>query len=56
MAIQTFPPASEVVYIIKTNTGDPAAPTGGEVVICSNTVDNNLKVYADGSWRTIVTW
>lgn len=54
--MDSFPPGSEVTYIIKTTTGDPPAPTNGVVVICVNTVDNNTKIYADGAWRTISTW
>ena len=41
---------------VKTTTGDPAAPTGNEPTFVINTVDNNLKIYADGSWRILVTW
>lgn len=37
----------------KTTTGDP---TGYEGRMYWNTVDNAFKIYADGGWRTIVTW
>lgn len=38
---------------IKATTGDP---TGEEGLITINTNDNAIKIYADGAWRTIVTW
>ena len=38
---------------IRTSTGDPT-PTEGLIVI--NTVDNNVKLYADGGWRTLASW
>lgn len=37
----------------KTDTGDP---TGYEGRMYWNTVDNVFKIYADGAWRTIVSW
>lgn len=37
----------------KTDTGDP---TGAEGMLYYNTFDNAFKIYADGAWRTIVTW
>ncbi len=37
----------------KTDTGDP---TGAEGRIYINTFDNVIKMYADGAWRTLVTW
>jgi hypothetical protein len=36
----------------KTTTGDP---TGHEGRIVINTVDNTVKIYADGGWRTIAS-
>lgn len=37
----------------KTTTGDP---TGVEGKIYWNTVDNVIKMYADGNWRTLSSW
>lgn len=37
----------------KTSTGDP---TGVEGKIYWNTVDNVIKMYADGAWRTLASW
>ena len=37
----------------KTTTGDPS---GVEGKIYWNTVDNVIKMYADGAWRTLVSW
>ena len=37
----------------KTTTGDP---TGVEGKIYWNTVDNVIKMYADGAWRTLASW
>lgn len=51
--MQSFPPGSDVNYIVKTTTGDPAAPAGGEVAICANTADKTIKIYAGGAWRTL---
>lgn len=39
---------------VKTTTGAPANVENGLVEI--NTVDNYMRVYADGAWRTIVSW
>jgi hypothetical protein len=39
---------------IKTNSGDRSTNVFGEIVI--NTVDNNIKMYADGGWRTLASW
>jgi hypothetical protein len=41
------------VYL-KTSTGDPAAFFEGMLVI--NTVDNTLKMYADGGFRQLASW
>ena len=41
-------------FVYKTTTGDYAVPHEG--LGCINTVDNNIKIYADGAWRTLVTW
>ena len=38
----------------KTDTGDPANAYEG--LMCLNTQDNNIKMYADGGWRTLATW
>jgi len=37
----------------KTTTGDPP---GVEGLLYWNTVDNVIKLYADGGWRTLVAW
>lgn len=37
----------------KTDTGDPGTPAEGMIVI--NTFDNNVKMYADGGWRTLAS-
>jgi len=37
----------------KTTTGDP---TGAEGLLYWNTVDNVLKMYCDGAWRTLDSW
>jgi len=39
---------------LKNSTGDPAAFFEGMLVI--NTVDNNLKIYADGGFRQLASW
>jgi len=39
--------------ITKTDTGDP---TGAEGILSINTFDNNVKIFADGAWRTLATW
>ena len=39
---------------IKTDTGDPSSPREGQLTI--NTADNAIKIYADGAWRTLVSW
>ncbi len=38
---------------IKATTGDPTASEG---MLTINTNDNVIKIYADGSWRTLVSW
>jgi len=38
----------------KIDTGDPASGIEGE--ICINTFDDNVKIYADTAWRTLITW
>lgn len=38
----------------KETTGDPAGPTEG--LICINTFDKTVKVYADGDWRLLAQW
>ena len=42
--------------ITKTDTGDPAAGISYEGLMCINTFDNNVKIYADGAWRSLATW
>lgn len=39
---------------LKTSAGDPAGFFEGMLVI--NTVDNNLKIYADGGFRQLASW
>ena len=39
--------------ITKTTTGDPTENYEG--LICINTLDNTVKIYADGGWRTIAS-
>jgi len=46
--------AAYVPFTIKTTTGNPATPSVPMLVI--NTFDNTVKLYADGGWRTLVTW
>jgi hypothetical protein len=47
--------AREIIptVITKIDTGDP---TGAEGVLCINTYDNNVKIYAEGSWRQLASW
>jgi hypothetical protein len=40
--------------LLKTTTGDPSYSFEG--LVCINTVDNNVKIYADGNWRQLVSW
>jgi hypothetical protein len=40
--------------IVKSDAGDFTSGKEGQQVI--NTVDNTLKIFADGAWRTITTW
>jgi len=46
---------SQVVVgaLIKTDTGDPAQVHEG--IMCINTFDNTVRIYADGAWRTIAS-
>ena len=44
----------DATVVIKTDTGDPTGVT--EPIICINTFDNNIKMYADGGWRTLASW
>lgn len=41
-------------FDIKDTTGNPTASGNYHFVI--NTFDNTFKVYADGGWRTLVSW
>ncbi len=43
-----------LTVIVKTGTGDPSVVGNGILVI--NEFDNNIKLYADGAWRTLVSW
>lgn len=40
--------------VINEETGDLANPVEGIMVV--NTVDKNIKIYADSGWRQIATW
>ncbi len=40
--------------LIKGTTGDPSQVHEG--LMCINTVDNTLKMYADGGWRQLASW
>ena len=40
--------------LTKTDTGDPTQSIDG--MLCINTIDGNLKIYADAAWRTLATW
>ena len=40
--------------LLKETTGNPATAFEGMMVI--NTIDNNLKMWADNGWRTLGTW
>ena len=46
--------STSIQLITKTTTGNPAPGYEGQMVI--NTFDNNLKIYADSGWRTLVSW
>lgn len=41
------------LVVFKFTTGDPVVPEG---IIVINTVDNNVKIMADGALRQIATW
>lgn len=43
-----------VGVITKTDTGDPTQVHEG--LMCINTFDNKVKIYAEGAWRQIATW
>jgi hypothetical protein len=42
-----------VKIVVKADTGDP--DYGHEGLMCYNSLDNTLKIYA-GGWRTISSW
>lgn len=42
-----------VLESVKTTAGDPA---GQEGMLVLNTADNAVRIYADGAWRTLVSW
>lgn len=50
----TLAPASYVV--LSSSKGTTGDPTGAEGMIYINTFDNAVKMYADGAWRTLVSW
>jgi hypothetical protein len=39
--------------ITKADTGDP---TGREGLVCINTFDNTVKIFADAAWRQLASW
>jgi hypothetical protein len=39
---------------VKSTTGDPGSPVDGFMYV--NTLDNAIRVYADGAWRDLVAW
>lgn len=39
---------------IKDDTGDPGDHFGG--MICINKFDNNIRMWAEGAWRTLASW
>lgn len=41
---------------IKTTTGDYAVGFGNTGSFVINIADNNIKIWADGAWRTLVSW
>lgn len=43
-----------VGVVVKGTTGDPSGVHEGKM--CINTYDNNVKIYGDSGWRTLVTW
>jgi hypothetical protein len=51
--MDSFPPGSEITYITKTTTGDPAAPADGSPTICINTFDKTVKIYVGVAWRAV---
>ena len=46
--------STSIQLITKTTTGNFTPGYEGQLVI--NTFDNTLKMYADGGWRTLVSW
>ena len=46
--------AVQLQLSFKETTGVPATPFEGMFVI--NSFDNNIRVYADGGWRTLASW
>jgi len=53
-AIEEVEAEKAAAPIIKLDTGDPVS--GEEGQLCVNTYNNNVKIYADGSWRSLATW
>lgn len=45
-----------VLATVKTTAGDPPAPSATTPVMVVNTNDNNVKIYAEGAWRTLASW
>ena len=52
--INNLETSSHIQLSTKITTGDSATVYEGMLVI--NTFDNNIKMYADGGWRTLGTW
>jgi hypothetical protein len=42
-----------ILESVKSTAGNPA---GAEGMLVVNTVDNALRIYADGAWRTLASW
>jgi hypothetical protein len=53
-AIEELDAEKAAAPITKTDTGDPVSGIEGQ--LCVNTYDNNVKIFADGSWRSLATW
>jgi hypothetical protein len=53
-ALTVFSDRIGLYSAVKTDTGDPSSPASGDITI--NEFDNVIKIYADGAWRTLVSW
>ncbi len=54
VSLDNLPAHNAGTLTIKTDTGDPASPTEGQIYV--NTFDNKIRVYADAAWRDLATW